>query len=126
MRQFVSEIGVRARGDEPGEIQGTHKQRLATVDGEYRAAARSPWRGQAQQIIDELGDGYMEAVPHRVAATPAGASSSSPTRWGGCRDQKESFSSKTGNEGQMVTWEPHITYQDERQEAAQKKLIEGA
>lgn len=125
VRQFVSEIEYEHE-DEPGEIRGTHKQRLATVDGEYKGSGKITMaRGQAQQIIDELGDGYMEKrFPIVCSYTGEGLKLITDTL-GGCKIKKESFSSKTGNEGQMVTWELDITYLKMNGKKPLKKLIEG-
>lgn len=125
VRQFVAEIEYEHE-DEPGEIRGTHKQRLATVDGDYKASGKLTLsQGQAQQIIDELGDGYLEKrFPIVCSYTGEGLKLITDTL-GGCKIKKESFSSKSGNEGHMVVWELDITYLKKNGKKPLKKLIEG-
>lgn len=125
VRLLIEEIEYEHE-DEPGEIRGTHKQRLADVDGEYKASGKIVLaRGQAQQIIDELGDGYLgKRFPIIVSYAPEGLKLITDTL-ARCKIKKESFGSKTGNEGNKVTWELDIYYLKPNGKKPLKNLIEG-
>jgi len=57
---FVKEI-TYSDSLEPGEVRGTNAQLLARTRGDYKSEASiTLYKGSAQELIDDLGDGYLE------------------------------------------------------------------
>lgn len=125
VRTFVKEIEYEHE-DEPGEVRGTSKQLLATADGEYKASGKIVMaKGQAQQLIDEMGDGYMEKrFPIVVSYAPDGLKLiTDELRL--CKIKKESDGSKSGSDALDTTWELHIFYLKKNGKLPLKKMVEG-
>jgi hypothetical protein len=124
-RRGVSEIEYEHER-EVGELRANHQQALAETDGDYKPTVKITMaRGLAEQIRDELGDGYMDKRwPLGVSYVKEGLkliNDDIPH----CKITKESFSSKTGSDAQMVTWELHTFYIKPNGKKPLKNLIEG-
>ena len=103
----------RARSGRPQAAPGHRRRRVQGQRQEITMAARQA-PADHRQAGRRL---HGEAVPHRV---PSPARPQAHHRRWGLQDRKESFSSKTGNEGQMVTRARHHLPQDERQKPLQE------
>ena len=57
---FVKEV-TYSDSLEPGEVRGTSAQLLSRTRGDYKSEASiTLYKGSAQELVDDLGDGYLE------------------------------------------------------------------
>lgn len=125
VRRFITEIEYDHEL-ENGEQRGNGPLQLSDVDGDYKPSLKVTMAmGQAQEIIDELGDGYMQKWwPFTLSFAREGLKLIN-INFGRVKIKKESDSSKSGNEGLNTTWELQLYYIIKNGKKPVKGIVEG-
>jgi hypothetical protein len=107
---FVKEVSY-SDDLEPGEVRGTSAQLLSRTRGEYKAEASiTLYKGAAQELLDDLGDGFMEKEFDMVVTRKEDDMSTIIDTVVKCRIKKHESGSSTGSDPNEVKFDLHPMY----------------
>jgi hypothetical protein len=109
-RPFVKEV-TYSDSLEPGEVRGTSAQLLSRTRGEYKSEASITfYKGGAEEIREELGDGFLETEIDIVVTRQELEMSTITDTIVKCRIKKTESGSQSGSDPNEEKWELHPMY----------------
>jgi hypothetical protein len=109
-RLFVKELKY-TDSLEPGEVRGTSAQLLARTRGDYKAESSITfWRGGAEEVREDLGDGWMEQEFDVIVTMQEDGLSTIVDTIAKCRAKKSETGSSQGSDANEESWDLHPMY----------------
>lgn len=104
-RLFVKEVKY-SHNLEPGDVRGTSAQRIARTRGEYKCdGSITFYRGGAEEIREDLGDGWMEQEFDVVVTLQEDGLSTIIDTIAKCRAKKDETGSSSGSDPNEESWD---------------------